>query len=185
VGIIEGDGDGNVVGYADRAAFSQPAGPAGLGSFDAWLRTPIPVTKTPDPTSALVGYVFPVAGFVDLATYNSPQFDLEAFVAAAQAKSAQDSENFLKGREGATAGTGTGIAKARTESDDQTSGAPAVPNCTPVAYEGVALGCIRNENLERQPVAGQPVPVYDDAGTVVRYIPQPLWVTPPDDAPTA
>ena len=50
-------------------------------------------------SSELVGYKFRTAGFVDLATYESPDFDFDALVADAQTKSEQDSQRFLEGRE--------------------------------------------------------------------------------------
>jgi len=93
VGVI--DAAGNLAGFVDRAALQGIPN----GTYDAWLREPLPVTKTQDPDGPLVGYEFRTAGFVDLATYRSPRFDVDALVAAAQAKSAQDSNSFMEERE--------------------------------------------------------------------------------------
>jgi hypothetical protein len=86
------DGQGNIAGWADTAAIRQMPS----GAYEDWLRQPIPVTKTQDPSSDLVGYQFRTAGFVDLATYNSPTFDLNALVEQAQAQSTARSQQYLQ-----------------------------------------------------------------------------------------
>jgi hypothetical protein len=83
---VEGT-DGNFVGYVDRLDRNHPDYAAYQGNPEAavaaWLRTPVPVTKTADPSSELVGYWFHTIGFVDLTTYNSPSFDLDTRLAGA------------------------------------------------------------------------------------------------------
>lgn len=83
------------IGFVDRAALE--AKPS--SSYDEWLREPIPVTKTDDPNSEVVGYRFRTAGFVDLATYSDPSFDLNGLITKAQAQSAEDSQQYLNSHE--------------------------------------------------------------------------------------
>lgn len=89
--------DGNWAGFADRDVL------AGVPNYAAhpddpeaavapWQRVRIAVTKTADPASELVGYYFPGAGFIDLHTYNSPAFDLDALVANGNAREQQEQQ---------------------------------------------------------------------------------------------
>jgi hypothetical protein len=84
-------GSNRVVGYADRDALaSKPVVPRGAtpteeaAAVARWKHTLVPVTKTRDPDSALVGYVVHTVGFIDLATFTAPDFDLDALLAQHQ-----------------------------------------------------------------------------------------------------
>jgi hypothetical protein len=101
VGVV--DSSGKIAGFIDRAALERQPDFASYrddpqAAADAWLRTPIPVTRTEDPNSGLVGYDFHNVGFVDLATYQSPSFDIDALLAQAQAKQNQDLQQFNAAR---------------------------------------------------------------------------------------
>lgn len=74
-------------GYVDRSALASPSLADVTSQEEADQITaerngrPWPVTATPDPDSELVGYFVPVLGFIDLATFTSPDFDLNARLA--------------------------------------------------------------------------------------------------------
>ncbi len=89
--------DGNWVGYGDRSVLdggpnfpAYPNDPEAAAS--AYLHELVPITKTEDPGSPLVGYLLRGYGFVDLASYNSPTFDLDALVAQGAAREQQEQE---------------------------------------------------------------------------------------------
>jgi hypothetical protein len=93
------DASGSIVGFEDRAAVEKPPDFSGYpgdsqDAFNAWLRTPIPVTRTADPGSELVGYDFHNVGFVDLDSYNDPGFDLDALLFEAQSRQQHDLEQY-------------------------------------------------------------------------------------------
>jgi hypothetical protein len=91
--------DGNEAGWADRHKIYEP-------HFDGltfeesqarraeWLHTRVPVTAEKDPTSEVIGYWLPGIGYVDKATADSPDFDVDALQAKAFADQQQRSDEF-------------------------------------------------------------------------------------------
>jgi hypothetical protein len=102
--------DGNWAGYADKAAITAVPNYAAYpdqpeAASDAWLHERVPVTKTEDPNSELVGHVIRGYGFVDLATENAPGFSVDALVQQGRAREAEEQKQYAQENRQATSPT--------------------------------------------------------------------------------